>query len=197
MTCLFNTLQELSHQVRTAYGDSDQSYGGNSIIPLHGVCQGNGAGPAIWAVVSTPILNMLHSANVGSFFKTTISQRDIRFVGYSFVDDTDLIQTTRNPTESVQDVNAGIQLSLDTWEGGLRATGGAIVPEKSHWYLVNFKWCNGRWKYCSSSENPASLTVKDIHGNIKLLTRLEPHEAKTTLGVDIAPNGNPIQQVKK
>jgi hypothetical protein len=29
--------------------------------------------------------------------------------------------------------------ALDLWEGGIRATGGAIVPEKSHWYLIDFK----------------------------------------------------------
>ncbi len=34
--------------------------GGNTNeTPMHGVGQGNGAGPAIWAVVSTTILNML------------------------------------------------------------------------------------------------------------------------------------------
>jgi hypothetical protein len=57
---LFNTLQNLSHQIRTAYGDSDHSYGGSHwILPMHGVGQGNGAGPAIWAVVSTSLLAML------------------------------------------------------------------------------------------------------------------------------------------
>ncbi len=85
VTCLFNTLQELSHQVHTACGDSDQSYDGKSIIPLHGVCQGYGAGPAIWAVVSTPILNMQHSADLGSFFETPISHTKIRLMGYSLL----------------------------------------------------------------------------------------------------------------
>ncbi len=66
--CLCNTLQNLSHQIRTAYGDSDHSYGGSHwTLPIHGVGQGNGAGPAIWAVVSTPLLAMLCSAGVGSF----------------------------------------------------------------------------------------------------------------------------------
>jgi hypothetical protein len=37
------------------------------IIPFHGICQGNGADPPIWAVVSTLVLNMLRQANVGSF----------------------------------------------------------------------------------------------------------------------------------
>jgi hypothetical protein len=69
--------------------------------------------------------------------------------------------------------------------------------QKSNWYLVNFKWTNGIWRYCYSSETPATLTVRDIKGNIEELTRLEPNEAKTTLGVDLAPDGNLQQQAKK
>jgi hypothetical protein len=194
---MFTTLQELRHKVRTAYGDSDFTYGGAEVIPMHGVMQGNGAGPAIWAVVSTPILTMLRTANVGSFFRTPISNQDIRFVGYSFVDDTDLIQTPRNAAETCQDVIDGIQHSLNTWEGGLRATGGAIVPEKSYWYLINFKWKNGNWHYCPIEETEATLSVKDIHGEIKVLKRIDYHQAMTTLGVDLAPDGNLEQQARK
>jgi hypothetical protein len=52
--CLFMTLQEVTHEVCTGFGDSKSFYGSPCwIIPLHGIGQGNGAGPAIWAVVST------------------------------------------------------------------------------------------------------------------------------------------------
>jgi hypothetical protein len=140
---------------------------------------------------------MLHLAKVGCFFKTPISHVNIRFAGYAFINDTDLIQTTYNPEETVHDIIAGIQLSMDTWEGGLRATGGAIVPEKGHWYLVIFKWTNRYWRYCYSKELPAVLSVQDISGNIKELSRLEPNGAKTTLGVNTASDGNLIQQASK
>jgi hypothetical protein len=54
--CLFTMLQSGIHEVRTGYGDSEVLYGGEYwVIPIHGIGQGNGAGPAIWAVVSTPL----------------------------------------------------------------------------------------------------------------------------------------------
>jgi hypothetical protein len=57
---LFTTLQEAVHRVRTGFGDSISFYGGKVwLVPIHGIGQGNGAGPAIWAVVSTPLLNVL------------------------------------------------------------------------------------------------------------------------------------------
>ncbi len=58
--CLFSTLQDATHQVRTGYGDSSLTYGGPKwITPMHGIGQGNGAGPAIWAMLSMPLLNLL------------------------------------------------------------------------------------------------------------------------------------------
>lgn len=57
--CMFSTLQEPAHRVRTGYGDSSSYYGGKVwAIPIHGIGQGNGAGPAIWAIVM-PLLNIL------------------------------------------------------------------------------------------------------------------------------------------
>ena len=44
----------------------------------------------------------------------------------------------------VQEVAGRMQGSLTAWEGGLSAAGGAIVPEKSHWYLIDFVWTDGQ-----------------------------------------------------
>jgi hypothetical protein len=63
---MFGTIQELHHHVRTAFGDSKKFFSANSgSIPIQGVGQGNGAGPQIWALVSTPIFNMLCSMGFG------------------------------------------------------------------------------------------------------------------------------------
>jgi hypothetical protein len=113
VVCLFTTIQNSSHQIRTAYGDSKNHYGGSHwILPMHGVGQGNGAGPAIWAVVSTPLLDMLRNSGVGSFFKSPISGKEIRFVGYAFVDDTDLIQTAHGSIDSGREVVTELQRAL-------------------------------------------------------------------------------------
>ena len=47
---MLNTIGNLKHAVRTVYGDSEETFGGEDwrhLNPLHGVGQGNGAGPAI------------------------------------------------------------------------------------------------------------------------------------------------------
>ena len=58
--CMFTTIQNLEHRIRTVYGDSEIGFSGKLFtVPIQGVGQGNGAGPQIWAVVSTPIFDML------------------------------------------------------------------------------------------------------------------------------------------
>jgi len=114
INCLFTTLQDAMHQVRTGFGDSKESYGGSVwLIPIHGIGQGNGAGPAIWAVVSTPLLNVLREKGHGFEGVCPISSTYFRFVGYAFVDDTDVIQSLLldNPTSVIEK----LQAAIDTW----------------------------------------------------------------------------------
>jgi hypothetical protein len=68
VVCMFSTLQNLEHTIRTAYGDSEETYGGDLwVIPIQGVYQGNGAGPLIWAVVSSPLLDIMQEEGFGNF----------------------------------------------------------------------------------------------------------------------------------
>ena len=83
-----------------------------------------------------------------------------------------------------------MQSALTAWEGGIRATGGSIVTEKSHWYEIDFVWANGNWKFASVNKTPASISVKDSDGQTKVLQRLSSNEARRTLGVRLAPDGN-------
>jgi hypothetical protein len=137
--CLFTTLQEATHQVQTGYGDSSSYYGGTQwVTPMHGIGQGNGAGPAIWAVFSTPLLNLLRPNGFGCKFISPLSKETIQFVGYAVVEDTDFIESKSHKTEG-REAWHSFQQAVDTWEGGLKATCGALVPEKIFWYLIDFK----------------------------------------------------------
>ena len=159
IVCMFTTIQNLEHRIRTAYGDSESTFSGQLwAVPIHGLGQGNGAGPQIWGVVSSPVIHMLQDEGYGAFFKASISGAELSFVGYAFVDDTDLV-TIPAQQATFQEIAQEMQDMVDTWEGGIRATGGAIVPEKSHWYLVDFKWQNDIWRYATVDETPAEIRL--------------------------------------
>jgi len=196
INCIFSTLQEAIHKVRTGYGDSKAHYGGKVwLVPIHGIGQGNGAGPAIWAVVSTPLLNVLREKGFGCEILCPLTSEFFRFVGYAFVDDTDIIQSTLE--DHPEKARAQLQQAIDTWEFSLKATCGALVPEKTVWWLVSFNWDGTSWRYASLQDSPGELTVKDLNNNRKVITRLEPNQAYETLGVFLAPDGKLDQQFEK
>jgi len=147
--CMFTTLQEAAHWVRTGYGDSTTSNGGKVwLIPIHGIGQGNGVGPAIWAVVSTPLLNILRVKGFELEYATPISGLCIRYAGFAFVDDTDLLQMMSYGS-TAEGARYKIQAAIDCWGGTLLAMSGAIVPEKTFWHLIDYQWHLGS---CGSME---------------------------------------------
>jgi hypothetical protein len=195
--CLFSTPQGAIHRVRTGYGDSAGSYGGNAwLLPFHGIGQGNGAGPAIWAVVSTPLLNILREMGFGLSYVAPITNLPLSFSGFAFVDDTDLLQMLHHDS-SAEEVRTAIQEVVHHWEGLLAATAGAIVPEKTFWYLLDFTWHRGDWRYKTIAECPGDISAKDLSGEEKIIRRLEADDAAETLGIFLAPSGSRTGQIAK
>ena len=192
-TCqvMFGTLQELKHYVSTAYGVSAQAYGGLH-IPLQGVGQGNGAGPAIWLVMTIPLINMLRRQGFGFKSISPISLHECHLACFTYVDDTDTIHAPLNPTVTCEQVVREIQQAIDTWSGGLHATGGILSPAKSYWYLIDFKWHPGSlsWRYKTIPEAPGELHFKSPTGRRTNIDRLEPSRAVETLGIPLAMDGS-------
>ena len=193
---MIEPIRKMEHRVRTAYGDANTTYGGdNWDIDPSGICQGNGAGPAIWAIVSSPLFDCLRSKGYGAKLYSAISKTYLHIAGFAFVDDADTVQTGEKGDDTATLLRAA-QEELDLWEELVRATGGGLEGDKSDFAVVNFKWKGGKWTYEKSSEND-SLTVRNSDGTREALTQLEPHKARRTLGVWQAVDGNEKTQTEK
>jgi hypothetical protein len=193
---MFTTLQKLQHKIMTAFGYSVNSYGSRRVVPLQGIGQGNGCGPACWAVMSTPIINMMRAAGFGAFFLSALSVMLITFVCYAFVDDTDLVHTAKDVHTSGEVVMKEMQEAIDMWEGGIRASGGALVPAKSYWYLIDFVWEKNEWRYSTIEDIPGDISIKDVCGTRRvILSRHNADVAKETLGVWLAMDGNNREEI--
>jgi len=147
LVCMFSTIQQLQHHIRTLFGNSQISASTDLwAVPILGIGQGNGAGPQIWAIVSTLILDILREAGYRATFKLAISGSSVSFISYSFVDDMHLVQTGPHIDSASQEVLPLMQAALLLWKQGLRATGGALVPSKSFWYNIDFHWKGSHWQ---------------------------------------------------
>jgi hypothetical protein len=164
--------------------------------PRKSVLQGNGAGPAIWLLISSPLINMRRTHGFGFQSSNLLADKSYTFACYTYVDDTDLVHNRMdtNPNQIIPDM----QRMLDRWTGGLRATGGALVHAKSYWYGIDFKWNQKKlnWEYKNITELPGSLILRDHLQQPITLRRMEVHQANETLGLWIAADGNQIAQMQ-
>ncbi|CAB9516939.1 expressed unknown protein [Seminavis robusta] len=157
--------------------------------------QGNGAGPMIWLAISTVLVSCMIDSGYGAVFVlTAITCKTLQFAGFLFVDDSDNIHTAKDPTIKAVDILQDFQDSVDCWEGLLRSTGGGINPrrDKSFWCLIDFRWTGTQWRYLTANEAPGEISVRSPTPDQERVTlqRIEPGEAKVTLGVSIAFDGS-------
>ena len=186
---MFNTIQRMRHFTSTAFGTSTNYYDTLLLMDiLNGILQGNCFGPGTWAAVSTPLLDMIRGEGFGMHIQGPISGEKLHIAGFSFVDDTDVVQTATD-SETREELLQTTQQSLNLWEGGLRTTGGALVPSKSDWTLVDFEVKEGEWQYtqCNQAEK---LSVRDAQGDRYNLKQLSTSTGRLTLGVYISGDGN-------
>jgi hypothetical protein len=196
---IFQCLQKGEHKICTAYGDSDTTYGSNRPVPLQGSGEGNGCGPATYIAISAIIIAMMKSAGFGAKFLTAMSLSMIDFVCYVFVDDPDVVHTGTTIDSTGEEVaTTPMQQAVDHWEGGLHATGGAIVAEKSYWYLVDFECKGNRWHYQKKDSMAGDLDIRSVDGKERVsLQRCEPSHAEETLGVILPMDGNNKAEIDK
>jgi hypothetical protein len=119
-------IQRMKYFLCTAFGDSSTCFGGVRLLPFQGGCQGNKGAPAMWLVVSTRLVRLMHTRGFVSRIKAAMSSVGVKFAGFLFVDDTDLIALASLKSETANQVFVRIQEAVCTWHGGLRASGGAL-----------------------------------------------------------------------
>ena len=195
--CMLKTIQQMKHYIRTTFGDSNSFFSSDkAAIPFQGILQGNGAAPTIWVLISTPLLEMLRKAENGAHLQSSISKEPNHIVGFAFVDDTDLVCFDQSNINLAEEIMENMQQGIDRWEGGLKLTGGAIVPEKSWIYPIDFGFdLTGKWFYKTAINIPQMFTVKDHNDTRCQLDKLDSSAGKETLGVTLAPDGNNDQAI--
>jgi hypothetical protein len=111
----------------------------------------------------------------------------------SFVDDTSKgcndahLETAMPYAKMIANGQACAQI----WEWILYSSGGALELKKCFWYLVHWQWVNGRPEMAPNVSCPGMIALASGNvPNYTVIPRLEVWEARRTLGVRPAPDGN-------
>jgi len=199
VVCRFSTVQNLNVNVRTAFGDSTMTNNCDLwVLPVdrkpQGALQGSTDGPILWAIVSSPVLDRLRALGCGVAYKCSLSGESVQYVACAFVDDATHFQNS--PTHDIDDVLARTQANQTMLEGLIKATGGAVNPQKTFWWLIDFQWTHGIWRLKTIAQNPAVIRTRDKHENVCDIPRKEVHQEERILGVFLAPKSSGETQTK-
>ena len=80
--------------------------------------------------------------------------------GFAFVDDIFIINVAPSVNTRGEELLKQQQHVVDTWEGTLRVTRGALRLDKTYWYMIDYQYTGNRWIYRSINQLPGELTVK-------------------------------------
>jgi len=188
---IFSSIQSMHIFLRTAHGDSSSSY--NSVsstgLPFQGVCQGNGASPALWLAASIPLIeSVCRHGNLATFI-SPISLQQASLVSFLYVDNCDLLAFGAASVPH-DHVIVALQWNVNLWQGGLRAMGSSLSQKKCSWSLLSFQRCRNHWLLRNEVSAPASISIKDHSGTSTPIHRLGPQEGLEVVGVVQALSGD-------
>jgi hypothetical protein len=105
---MLGAIENMKFFLCTGFGDSKTFSGGGVSIKTQGLCQGNGALPAGWAVISICILNAHGKRGHGAKFVCPITKLKHHLSAILYVEDTDLLHIDLTKDEQVEDAHIAI-----------------------------------------------------------------------------------------
>jgi len=142
------TIQLMKFFLQMAYGNSEDYYrGGGPGLPFQGVCQENGASPAIWLAMSIVLMNMVQSNGYQVLFSSPISHWVTDLLGLLYVNNCDLFAMDDDGCHPHLAI-ANLQCNINLRQGGLAVTRGSLLVKKSSWCLLAIH-PQGHWWTCT------------------------------------------------
>jgi hypothetical protein len=193
---MLQPIQQMKFYQQTQWGDLTTYMGGGSKVdPLQGLCQGNGAVPACWIMVSSLMMLVYRKQGHISTLVSPISSANIEFMGEIYVDNTNLLTILADEYDKNK-VFQRAQVNLTKWAHLLNATGGALNPSKCNWYMIAHKYHEGQWVY-DNEPHLGNLKIPLPDGTDAEIARLPVMEARKIWGVWSSPDGNNTTHLQK
>lgn len=128
---MLEAIQDMKYFLRTALGDSSDFANSKIEIKYQGLCQGNGAAPAGWAVISIIAIIRAHKkrGHVATFVCPMMSTIT-KLASILYVDDNDLVHIDVNANDSAFTTYQRTYKSIKSMGQLLIASGGTYKPPK-------------------------------------------------------------------
>jgi hypothetical protein len=197
------TLRKMKYRLRTALGESTNTYQHSACTPIYGTGQGSCASPAIWLLISSILIDCLSSKAGGMTMIDVIKDNSIQQWIDGFVDDKSLFSNIIQQTDNNNIIQLCKQLTIymTIWNELLEASGGKLELSKCFYYVLSWKFdANGNGIPMTIPEqqavkvDPIKITA-DKKDSVTIL-QMEVHQAHKTLGCYKAIDVNEEEQIK-
>ena len=140
---LTSFLEEAAYQIKTTIGISDEKYSSRPDNYLHGPGQGARESPALWLIISTMLMQLLHQKSDGISFQDPEQIMETMRRMDAFVDDTTawvnfFLESFDNNIATIDKIAVSLQQTAQWWEELLTATGGKLELDKCFYYIINW-----------------------------------------------------------
>ncbi len=190
MESRLGAIENMKFFLCTGFGDSTSFSGSGISIKTQGLCQGNGAALAGWAVISICIIGAHRKKGHRAKFLCPITQLQHHLLAILYINNTDLLHIDLTKNENVNEVHRAIQDSVNSWGNLLIATEGVLQPAKCFYSIISFEWNNGDWSYASNnSKEELRITVPLLGGDNAPINHKPVKHAEKTLGAMALPHG--------
>ena len=184
-------LRLMKYAIKTVHGVTEKTYHGTPFEVLFGTGQGSGASPAVWLTLVVILMNTVDrlTPECMYFASPNGSIKHSRRAD-AFVDDTALgfsdygTMTYHQMVEKLQEI-------AQRWEKLLHYSGGSLNLKKCFWFVMYWKWHNGR-PICRTieDEDPTVTLTQGSNPTEKAIKNTPLTKASEMLGVWLSPNGN-------
>jgi hypothetical protein len=124
--CMLGAIENMKLFLQMGFSNLTFFAGGGISIKTQGFCQGDGAAPVGWGVVSICISRLHNKKGHGAKFLCPITKLKHHLSAILYVNNTDLFHINLTRDKHGDDVHATIQDSINSWGNLLIATGGAL-----------------------------------------------------------------------
>ena len=197
------TLHKMQYPLRTAIGDSKNTYQHSPTTPIHGTGQGSCSSPSIWLMLSSILMDCLSELSGGMTMIDVINETTIQQWIDGFVDDTSLFSNILQYSDDndIQQLIQQLQQDMMHWKELLESSGGKLELTNCFYYLLSWKFDVERnalpMTIQEQRQSCEQISVCDSNGqNNIMIQQKEVYTAHKTLGCYKAIDGNEIEQIK-
>ncbi len=128
-------LETMTWYLKTAFGQSEISFGGMVLDPSMGLGQGNVAAPPGFLAVCTLMINVYCNLGHGVMFIGAWARDPFTLSAVLYMDDSNLFHMAIGMPSDVECLQL-VQSATSDLAGLVHVTGGSLKPQKCFWYML-------------------------------------------------------------